>query len=24
MDFSFLVSEDKIKKAYQNGEFSNL
>ena len=24
MDFSFLVSEDKIKKAYQNGEFNNL
>lgn len=24
MDFSFLVSEDKIKKAYQDGEFNHL
>ena len=24
MDFSDLVSEDKIKKAYQNGEFNSL
>jgi hypothetical protein len=24
MDFSYLASEDKIKKAYQNGEFNNL
>ncbi|MFT8319856.1 MAG: DUF1992 domain-containing protein [Bacillus sp. (in: firmicutes)] len=24
MDFSSLISEDKIKKAYKNGEFKNL
>ncbi|MEK4970891.1 DUF1992 domain-containing protein [Niallia circulans] len=24
MDFSFLVSEDKIKKAYKDGEFNHL
>jgi hypothetical protein len=24
MDFSFIVSEDRIKKAYEDGEFSNL
>lgn len=24
MDFSSLISEEKIKKAYQNGEFKNL
>lgn len=24
MDFSFIVSEDRIKKAYEDGEFANL
>lgn len=24
MDFSFIVSEDRIKKAYKDGEFTNL